>query len=34
MNQPTPGPSQEGSKNLGRATTVPLLGGVRGGFKP
>ena len=32
MNQPTPNPSKEGEQNCGRATAVPLLGGVRGGF--
>ena len=31
MNQPTPNPSQEGSRTAD-ATAVPLLGGVRGGF--
>ena len=32
MNRPTPGPSQEGSRRPVRAVSVPLLGGVRGGF--
>ena len=32
MNRPTPDPSQEGSEAFVRVLSVPLLGGVRGGF--
>jgi len=32
MNRPTPDPSQEGSKRSSASPSVPLLGGVRGGF--
>jgi len=30
--RPTPDPSQEGSRRSDRVLSVPLLGGVRGGF--
>ena len=38
MNEPTPDPSKEGIKQVitlspGRGSPVPLLGGVRGGFR-